>query len=135
MQKPKRTKVIWKAYSFQILITSNMKENWRVGDLCVTKASDSLGGEWANAEIKEIDENRNTAKVEYIEFGDGEDVALENLKKFGTHVVGRDGELVIDGAVRFSFFLNSDLQTYHCFSHKNRQYVFAALLRVQLYLF
>ena len=82
-----------------------MKENWHVGDLCVTKASDCLGGEWANAEIKEIDENRNTARVEYIEFGDGEEVALENLKKFGTYVVGRDGELIIDGAVRFSLFL------------------------------
>ena len=58
-----------------------------------------------NAEIKEIDKNRNTARVEYIEFGDGEEVVLENLKKFGTHVVGRDGELVIDGAVRFSLFL------------------------------
>ena len=77
-----------------------MKETWQVGDLCVTRASEDLGGQWANAEIKRIDKDNDLAEVEYIEFGDGEEIPVENLKKFGTYVVNRDSELIEEGTVR-----------------------------------
>ena len=65
---------------------------WRTGDLCVAKSSQF--DEFYNAKIMRLDGDRMKALVQFIEYGESEEVPVAHLKPFGEFAINKAGDLV-----------------------------------------
>ena len=70
---------------------------WHVGDLCVARSA--MHRESYNSAILKLppDCGQDKALVEFIEYGEKEEIPIADLKPFGEFTVNKRGELVRDG--------------------------------------